>query len=148
MIKGVEIKKVIKHPTEEGFFAELVKKGEPSFQEVHQTSYAETRVGITKPFHSHPAYWEIWCVIKGAATIVLYDLRKDSPTFNVSQVITASATDMKVIAIPPGVAHTYRVEGNESLGMLYHAGKAYDPKNPGIEEYPLNSPSINFKWPK
>ena len=67
MIEGVEIKSVIKHPTPVGFFAELVKQGEPSFHDIRQTSYAETNPGVTKPFHFHKGYWEIWCVIKGAA---------------------------------------------------------------------------------
>jgi dTDP-4-dehydrorhamnose 3,5-epimerase-like enzyme len=52
--------------------------------------------------------------------------------------LEANEGELKLIAIPPGVAHTYTVLGDEPMGMLYHAGQAYDPKNPGIEEFPYD----------
>lgn len=135
-IDGVSIKEIVKHTKPIGFFAELAKEGEESFHEIKQTSYAETNPGVTKPFHLHKGYWELWCVVKGAAKVTLYDVRENSPTKDIREVFEVSENNMKLIAIPPGVAHTYTVLGNSVMGMLYHAGKAYDPKNPGIEEFP------------
>ena len=68
--------------------------------------------------------------------ITLYDIREDSKTKGERQVFETSEAEMKVVAIPPGVAHTYTVLGDSAMGMLYHAENAYDPKNPGIEEFP------------
>lgn len=146
MIHGVYIKQVIQHPAPDGFFVELVKEGEQSFHEIKQTSYSQTLPGTIKAFHLHKGYWEIWCVLKGRAKIVMYDGRPDSPTQGETQVLFSDEKDMKVVAIPPGVAHGYQVLGSEPVGMLYHAGKAYDPKNPGIEEIPFDDPKINFNW--
>ncbi len=145
MIDGLKIKKVIQHRDERGFFAELVKFGEETFQEIKQTSYSETNPGVIKAFHIHD-YWEVWCVIKGKAQIVLYDLRLNSSTKGETQLIYTGEDDMQVIAIPPNVAHGYKALGNSPMGIIYHAGEPYDPSKKQIEELPFDSPEIGFDW--
>lgn len=147
-IEGVAIKRVTAHKSKDGFFAELVKAGEESFHEILQTSYSETSPGVIKAFHNHKGYWEIWCVVKGRARVVLADIREDSPTKGEIDTIITGEDDMKVIAIPPGVAHGYQVLGASPAGVVYHAGKEYDPANPGIEEIPHDSPMIGYDWKK
>ena len=146
MIEGVVIKKGTAHKSNDGFFAELAKAGEETFHEIRQTSYSETLPGVIKAFHLHKEYWEMWCVIKGSAKIVLADIREDSPTKGETETIITGEGDMKVIAIPPGVAHGYQVLGATPVGIVYHAGKEYDQAHPGIEEIPYDSPTIGFDW--
>ncbi|MEK7603691.1 MAG: dTDP-4-dehydrorhamnose 3,5-epimerase family protein [Patescibacteria group bacterium] len=146
MIKDVKVKKMLLNHDDRGFFAEAVKFGEETFHEIKQTSYAETYPGIIKAFHWHKKQWDIWCVIKGMAQVVLYDLRKDSPTKGQTDVICAGEKNMLVIAIPPGVAHGYRVLGDKPMGIFYHTTEAYDPKNPDEERISFNSPKIKFNW--
>lgn len=147
MISGVIIKKVIKHPDSGGFFAELVKFGEKTFHEVLQTSYSETKPGIIKAWHIHD-YWEVWCVIKGEAKVVLHDLRPDSPTNGKTQIIYTGEANLKVIAIPGRVAHGYKPIGKKIMGVLYHASESYNPKNKTIITIPENDPAIGFDWSK
>lgn len=144
-IEGVNIKKVISHCDDRGFFAELVKFGEETFHEIKQTSYAETKPGIIKAFHLHD-YWESWCVVKGAAKVVLADIRDSSPTKGKNEVLYVDEKDLMVIAIPPGVAHGYQVLGDKPMGIVYHAAEAYDPENPTIKVVPHDSPFIGFNW--
>lgn len=146
MIEGVAIKEVARRKTDDGFFAELVKAGEETFHEIRQTSYSETRPGMIKAFHLHRGYWEIWCVIKGRAKVVLADMREDSPTRGKTQVIFTGEDDMRVIAIPPGVAHGYQALGDTPMGILYHAAEPYDQSRKQIEEIPHDAPEIGFDW--
>ena len=145
MIEGVATKKIIKHSDERGFFTELVKFGEPTFHKIMQTSYSETKPGVIKAFHLHD-YWEIWCVIKGRAKVVLYDMRPASPTHKQTEVIYAGEDDMSAIAIPPGVGHGYEALGDSNMGIIYHAEEAYDPNNVTIKNIPPDSPEINLVW--
>ena len=147
MIEGVVIKKVVKHGDERGFFAELVKFGEDNFHEVLQTSYSETKPGIIKAWHVHD-YWEIWCIIKGQASVVLYDMRPDSPTKCQKDVIETGEDNMMVIAIPGNVAHGYKPFGDKNMGIIYHASEAYNPKNITIRTIPYDDPDIAFHWDK
>lgn len=146
MISGLTIKQITKHEDDRGFFAELVKQGESTFHEILQTSYSETRPGVIKGFHNHDTYWEMWAVIKGAARLVFYDGRKNSPTFGETYECKVDGNELMVFAIPPGVAHGYQAIGEAPMGILYHAGKAYDPASPAIEHIPHDDPTINFRW--
>lgn len=145
MIKGVVIKKVIKHGDERGFFAELIKSGEETFHEVLQTSYSETKPGIIKAWHIHD-YWEVWCIVKGEAMVALHDMRANSPTKGETQVIYTGEDNMMVIAIPGEVAHGYKPLGKKNMGIIYHASEAYNPKNITIRTIPFDDPSIGFDW--
>jgi dTDP-4-dehydrorhamnose 3,5-epimerase len=145
MIEGVSIKKVDIHVDERGFFAELVKFGEETFHEVLQTSYSETKPGVIKGFHIHD-YWEVWCVVKGEAQVVLHDLRSDSPTRGKTNVILTGEDNMMVVAIPGGVAHGYKSLGTKPMGIIYHASEAYDPNNITIRNIPYDDLEIGFDW--
>ncbi len=146
MINDLTHKSVQKHEDARGFFAELIKEGEPTFHEIKQTSYSETHPGVVKGFHIHDTYWEMWVVIKGTARLVFYDARKNSSTFGEQYECQVSGSVLEAYAIPPGVAHGYQSLGDTPMGILYHAGKAYDPARPPIEHIPYDDPMINFPW--
>ena len=124
----------------------MIKFGEETFHEVKQTSYTETFPGVIKAFHWHKIQWDVWFVVRGSAQVVLHDLREDSSTKGETQVIYAGEDNSVLISIPPGVAHGYRVLGDERVCLFYHTSEAYDPKNPDEERIPFNDPSINFDW--
>ena len=111
-----------------------------------QTSYTETHPGVIKAFHWHRRQWDVWFVARGMAQVVLHDMREGSPTKGETQVICAGEDNPCVIAIPPYVAHGYRVLGNEKVGLFYHTSEAYDPNNPDEERIDFDDPHIGFNW--
>ncbi|MFH1077935.1 MAG: dTDP-4-dehydrorhamnose 3,5-epimerase family protein [Patescibacteria group bacterium] len=145
-IDGVAIKKLVRHADDRGFFCEVLKDGEPSAVPVKQTSYTETHPGVIKAFHWHNRQWDSWFVVRGSAQVVLHDLRVASPTKGVTQVIVAGEATPRLISIPPGVAHGYRVLGNERVCLFYHTSEAYDPAHPDEERIPFDDPGIGFDW--
>lgn len=124
----------------------MIKQGEPLFKEVKQTSYTETYPGIIKAFHWHKKQTDIWFVAKGMAQVVLYDLRKDSPTYKETNVLFMGEQNPSLLLIPPNIAHGYKVLGNKSVCLFYHTDQAYNPKKPDEERIPYNSKKINFDW--
>ena len=146
MINGVAIKKLTKYCDDRGFFAEIIKEGEETFHEVKQTSYTETQPGVIKAFHWHKRQWDVWFVVRGMAQVVLHDLRPDSETRGETQVICAGEDNPCLISIPPGVAHGYRVLGNEKVALFYHTSEAYNPSDPDEERIDFGDPQIGFDW--
>jgi dTDP-4-dehydrorhamnose 3,5-epimerase len=146
MIDGVKVKQVRKFADDRGFFSEILKFGEETFCDVKQTSYTETFPGVIKAFHWHKRQWDVWFVVRGNAQVVLHDLRVLSDTYKETQVICAGENNSVVIAIPPGVAHGYRVLGAEKVGLFYHTSEAYDPMNPDEERILWNDSLIGFDW--
>lgn len=146
MIQGVKIKQLKINYDDRGFFSEIFKFGEEGFFEVKQTSYTETYPGVIKAFHWHKKQWDAWFVMKGMAQVVLHDLREGSPTHKQTQVIYAGEKNPALISIPPGVAHGYRVLGNEKIGLFYHTSETYNVENPDEERIPWNDSQIGFDW--
>lgn len=146
MIDGVKIKQLKKYCDDRGFFAEIIKEGEDTFHEVKQTSYTETQPGVIKAFHWHKKQWDVWFMVRGMAQVVLHDIRWGSPTKGETQVVYAGEDNPVLISIPPGVAHGYRVLGNEKACLLYHTSEAYNPAEPDEERIPFDDPQIAFDW--
>lgn len=78
--------------------------------------------------------------------MVLHDLRINSPTKGKTQVFYTGEDNMMAIAIPPNVAHGYRVLGDTPMGIIYHAAESYDLSKNQIQYIPFDSADINFNW--
>lgn len=146
MIEGVKTKKLEPKHDDRGFFTEVLKFGEEMYADIKQTSYTETYPGLIKAFHWHKRQSDIWFVSRGMAQVVLYDLRKDSPTHKETNVFYAGEKNYLLISIPPGVAHGYRVLGSEPVGLFYHTSEVYNFKDPDEERIPFDDPDIHFDW--
>jgi len=76
--------------------------------------------------------------------VVLHDLREGSPTRGRTDVLYAGERRPLVVAIPPGVAHGYRVLGSEPATLFYHTTERYDPADE--ERIPHDDARIGFDW--
>lgn len=146
MIKGVQIKKIVKHCDDRGFVAEILKKDDPFFKDMKQTTYTEVLPGVIKAFHYHKKQDDVFFIFKGMAQVVLYDLREDSETKGETQVIYAGEDNLIAIFIPKMVAHGYRVLGNRRICLFYHTTEAYDPENPDECRISYDDKKIAFDW--
>lgn len=146
LIDGVAVKEIVRNNDDRGFFAEIIKEGEPIFKQIKQTSVTITFPGIIKAFHYHKKQWDVWFVAKGLAQVVLYDLREDSPTYKMTNVLYAGETNPLVISIPPFVVHGYKVLGSKEVLLFYHTTEPYDAKNPDEYRLPFDDAGIGFDW--
>ncbi len=146
MIDGVVVKKCVVYADDRGFLTEIVRDDEPVFRDVRQTTLTLTYPGVIKAFHWHQRQWDVWFFVSGNAQTVLYDLRDGSPTKGRTQVVYMGENHRVVVAIPPGVAHGYRVLGATPATLLYHTTEHYDPKDPDEERIPFDDPRIGFDW--
>lgn len=157
MIDGVTIKRLKVWPDsaqgrevipQPGYLMELVRDDEPLLARFGQATFSVTYPGAIKAFHWHRRQDDVWFVASGQILVVLYDRREDSPTFRHTQTITAGTDDYKVIVIPAGVVHGYKVLGSDPVLLLYHTTQSYNAKQPDEERLPYDDPTINFDWGK
>jgi len=147
MIKDIKIKQLKVNCDDRGCLIEIVKEGDEIFLEpIRQSNYTETYPGVIKAFHWHKKQWDYWFVVRGMAQVVLYDLRQDSPTKGETNVFYLGEDNRTVLAIPPGVAHGYRVLGDQKVGLIYFVTQPYNPNEPDEERIPFNDPQIGFDW--
>ncbi len=155
MIKGVKIKKLVVHQDivdekekveQPGFLMEILRNDENLLKKFGQTTFTVAYSRTIKAFHWHKKQDDLWFVATGQAMVVLYDSRKDSLTKGKIQVIMAGEGDYKLIVIPAGVAHGYKVLSKEPVLLFYHTTETYNPKNPDEQRIPFDDSEINFDW--
>ena len=145
-IRGVVVKELVRHCDERGYLLEVLRDDDGLLSRFGQSTYTLTYPGVIKAFHWHRHQDDLWFIAQGEARVVLYDLREDSPTKGVTQVIYAGEHRPLLILIPAGVAHGYQVLGSKPLGLFYHTTRSYDPRDPDEERIPYDDPTIGFDW--
>jgi dTDP-4-dehydrorhamnose 3,5-epimerase len=145
-IEDVVVKEVQVHGDDRGYLMEIVRDDEPVFRDVRQTTYTVAYPGVIKAFHWHRRQWDVWFFTSGMAQVVLHDLRDGSRTRGRTETLYMGERRPLVIAIPPGVAHGYRVLGASPAALLYHTTEHYDPADPDEERIPFDDPGIGFDW--
>ena len=156
MIQGVKIKQLKVHSDipdsaegageKPGCLMEVVRADENLLRQFGQTVFTVSYPGTIKAFHWHKKQDDLWFIASGRAKIVLYDQRSDSPTYQETQVIYAGTDDYKLVVIPVGVVHGYKVIGREPVLVFYHGTEPYNPQDPDELRIPHDDSTINFDW--
>lgn len=153
-IKGVRIKALkvwkdkpdLEQTVEPGIFMEVLRDDDELMSRFGQSNFTIAYKDTIKAFHWHKSQDDLWFIASGRAAIVLYDARKQSPTYGQTEVIYAGTDDYKLVLIPIGVVHGYKVISEEPCLLFYHVTKAYDREQPDEERIDPYDPEINFNW--
>lgn len=146
LIEGVKVKKLIKHVDDRGFFMEILRDDDELLKKFGQASMSLTYPGVIKAFHYHEIQDDHWFFPKGNAQVVLYDMREDSPTYKQTNVFYMGDHNPMLVSIPKGVAHGYRVLGNEPIIIVYFTTESYKSGQPDEFRIPWDDPEIGFDW--
>ena len=142
LIDGVEIKRLVTHADERGFFREIIRETDEFFGHFGQWSHALMYPGSAKAWHIHQHQVDWWYCI-GALKVALHDLRDGSRTRSQTmQLFMGDRYEASCLKIPAGVAHGCRAL--ELTHLLYVTSSVYDPDDEG--RIPHDEPSIGYDW--
>lgn len=134
----------VQEDVEKGCLMEVYKFNDTIMGDVKQSNYTIAYHGSIKAWHVHEFQDDLWFFTRGEAIVVLHDLRTDSQTFDLTEIIRAGAKERKTIFIPRGVAHGYKVVSKEPCELVYFVNQLYNPEDEGRRD-PFDS-EINFNW--
>jgi len=147
-IEGVQAMPYALWPDDRGYFLEVARTGRGLLAgrttETLQVSAALSYPGSIKAFHYHTQQTDFWAAAMGMLQVALVDLRYGSPTFGVRNTFYVGMLRPWQIAIPPGVAHGYKVLGVNPAMLIYITDRFYDPDDEG--RLPYDDPRINYDW--
>lgn len=146
VIEGVQIKPLVTHPDDRGYFREILRDDDRLLERFGQASVSLTYPGVIKAFHWHRRQDDLWYIAGGTAQVVLYDRRPDSPTHGSTQVLYVGEQQPQLILIPKGVAHGYRVLGPTPVLLVYFTTASYRADHPDEERIRFDDPTIGFDW--
>ena len=148
LIDQVEVRPFALWPDDRGYFLEVARLSEglvSSFPQAStQISAALNYPGIIKAFHYHKFQTDFWVPAAGLLQVALVDLREGSRTFGKKNTIYVGALRPWQILIPPGVAHGYKVIGEQPSMLVYVTNCIYNPKDEG--RIPHNDTAIAYDW--
>jgi dTDP-4-dehydrorhamnose 3,5-epimerase len=146
MIEGVELKRLVTHPDERGFFREIVRNTEEIIREGWaQASHSMMHSGVAKAWHVHRTQIDWWYVPAGNLKVALYDMREDSPTRGqLQEVFLGDHYEAQLLKIPPGVAHGCKALSGPTH-LIYFTSGIYDREGEEIR-IPHDDPAIGYDW--
>ncbi|OPX88426.1 MAG: dTDP-4-dehydrorhamnose 3,5-epimerase [Pelotomaculum sp. PtaB.Bin013] len=146
MIKDVQVKRLVKHNDDRGFFMEILRDDDQLLTRFGQASMSRTYPGVVKAFHYHEYQDDLWFFPVGNAQVVLHDLREGSPTKGETNVFYLGEDNPLLLVIPKMVAHGYRVLGNMPALIVYFTTASYKPDKPDEKRLAWDDPDIGFDW--
>lgn len=148
LILGVQIQPFPLWPDDRGYFLEVARLGQGLAADfpfaTTQVSAAVNYPGIIKAFHFHKFQTDYWVPAAGLLQVALVDLRKGSGTYGAKNTLYLGALRPWQLLIPPGVAHGYKVIGEERSVLVYVTDRTYDPADEGRIAY--NDAGIAYDW--
>ena len=145
MIEGVELKALVTHPDERGFFREIARSSEGIVREGWaQVSHSLMHPGVAKAWHLHPTQIDWWYVPVGDLKVALYDTRDSSSTRGeLVELFLGEHYAAQLLKIPAGVAHGCRAIGG-TAHLIYLTSSTYNPDEE--QRIAHDDPAIGYDW--
>ncbi len=148
LIEGVRIQAFPVFPDDRGYFLEVFRLGEglaanfPASST--QVSSALSYPGTIKAFHYHQHQTDLWVPVQGMLQVSLADLRTGSRTYGQRNTIYVGQLRPWQVLIPPGVAHGYKVIGQQAAMLVYVTDRHYNPVDEGRIAH--DHAGLNYDW--
>lgn len=146
MINGVKIKNLKPIADERGRVMEILRADEEIFQKFGQAYITTAYPGVVKGWHRHRLQTDHFVCVSGMMKVVLYDSRKDSPTFGEINEFFIGEHNPQLIVIPNLIYHGFKCLGEEEAIVLNLPSEPYNHKKPDEERLPFNTPEIPYNW--
>ncbi len=121
-IHDVVVRLLTKYLDERGWLAELFRQDEIDTDVMPVMAYISmTQPGVARGPHEHVEQTDFFCFVGPSNfKIYLWDMRRDSPSQGIKQVVIAGVDAPAMIIVPQGVVHAYRNIGTEN-GIVFNA---------------------------
>ncbi|MGD0541419.1 MAG: dTDP-4-dehydrorhamnose 3,5-epimerase family protein [Tepidisphaeraceae bacterium] len=147
LIEGVVIRYATTQIDDRGTLCEILR---PDWN-VHPAPFTYVyqftiRPGMAKGWHQHHQHDDRIFLSQGTVKVVLYDPRKDSPTFGMINEIHRSELHRSVMVIPQFVWHAHQNIGTTDALFVSMPTRAYNHASPDVFRLPLENDVIPYKF--
>jgi dTDP-4-dehydrorhamnose 3,5-epimerase len=146
LIEGVVVKKLKVIPDERGRLMEILRCDEEIYQKFGQVYMTSVLPGVVKGWHYHKKQFDHFTCINGMIKAVLYDSRKNSPTFGEVNEFFVGVYNSILIKVPPFVFHGFKGIGTEEALVINVPTEPYDYDNPDEFRVDPHNNDIPYNW--
>lgn len=145
-IDGVVLKPLKVAADERGWLMEILRSDDRIFNKFGQVYITTAYPGVVKGWHLHKIQTDNFTCIHGMMKVVLYDTRKDSPTFGNLMELFIGEKNPMLVSVPPFVYHGFKCIGAETAYFLSVPTEPYNYSTPDEYRLPPDTPEIPYDW--
>jgi dTDP-4-dehydrorhamnose 3,5-epimerase len=146
MIEGVTVSSLVPHSDPRGSLCELLTTRDGPIDPIVHVYQVTAVSGSIRAWVYHRRQDDRLAFVEGHFRIVLYDIRPDSPTFNLLNVFMLGCERPALLRIPSFVIHGVQNVGESTSSFFNMPTKAYDPQLPDKCRLPERDPRIPFSF--
>lgn len=147
LIDGVVLQSSTTHIDDRGTLCEIMSPHRPPHPAPLVYVYQFTiRPGKIKGWHIHHLHDDRIFISQGQARVVLYDTRKDSPTYGMVNEIYRSDLDRNIMVIPAFVFHAHQNVGSTDALFISMPTRPYQHAEPDVYRLPIDTDQIPYKF--
>ena len=135
-------------PSDRGVVTEIYRRDwKLDEEEVDQAFQVLILPGGISAWHAHQVTTDRLFVSMGLVRIVLYDPRRDSPTYGMVNEFRLGPVRPGLLVVPPKVWHGVQNMGAEAAVVVNLSDRAYRYEDPDHWRLPPGSPEIAYRFP-
>jgi dTDP-4-dehydrorhamnose 3,5-epimerase len=146
MIKGVYTKELRVIPDERGRLMEILRNDDDIFQKFGQVYMTTTYPGVVKAWHMHKNQTDNVCCVQGMIKLVLYDSRKESPTYKEINHFYLGVHNPLLVQIPSNVYHGWMCVSQAEAVVVNVPTETYDYSDPDEHRLDPHENDIPYEW--
>jgi dTDP-4-dehydrorhamnose 3,5-epimerase len=146
MIAGVKTKNLRVIPDERGRLMEMLRSDDEVFLKFGQAYMTTAYSGVVKAWHYHKKQVDNFVVVRGMMKVVLYDSRKESPTFGEINEFFLGEHNPMLLQIPAFVYHGFKCISDQEAMVINIPTECYDYKEPDEYRLPPHGTEIPYDW--
>ena len=146
LIEGVQVKELKKLTDERGLLMEILRSDEPIYEKFGQAYITVVKPRVVKGWHYHKFQTDHFVGLQGKPKVVLYDARKESPTYGLINEFVIGMENPIMVKIPTYVYHGFTALGKESAMILNLPTEVYHYKEPDEFRASPFAPEIPYEW--
>ncbi len=144
-IAGVKLEGFTGGSDGRGQLSELLSLRDPDEPPIVHAYKVDSQPGSIRAWLLHRSQTDRLCFTEGDFRIVLYDVRRESPSWGQLMVVDAGAGNPMRIHIPPRVAHGVQNRGARA-SFINLPTRIYDPASPDKFRIPPGDPRIPYTF--
>jgi dTDP-4-dehydrorhamnose 3,5-epimerase len=146
MINGVTAKSLKVIPDERGRLMEILRNDDDIFAGFGQVYMTTTYPGVVKAWHYHKKQDDHITCVKGMLKLVLYDSRKESPTYGEINEFFIGDYNPMLVKVPKMIYHGWKCISDEEAIVVNVPTEPYDRKNPDEHRLDPHVNEIPYTW--
>jgi len=145
-IDGVRLQRLRTHLDHRGDLTVLMSDLRETILSPPHVYLVSAAPGSVRAWVYHKRQSDRLAFTNGDFRVVLYDLRKESPTYGRLNILDVGGAEKVLLTIPPHVVHGVQNRGVEAATFVNMPTHTYDPANPDKSRVRSDHPGIPYQF--